>query len=141
MNIPLPRPRWPRDTEAMPGVSDYYRAALEEARREVEATPDDRVIAIDTEEWVEHLIARHALAPLEPDTASDAMVFEQINYRGYPAALVTQRIEPSETFDLIARHGLTGQGPWMDFDYRTFFSEDRPYTLGQFDLPEPNHVK
>jgi hypothetical protein len=49
-------------------------------------------------------------------------------------------VEPSDTFDVIAKEGLAGQGAWLGFDYRTFFSDQRRYTLGQLATPDANDV-
>ena len=61
----------------------------------------------------------------------DAIVMEETSVNGQPAVLLTVPVDPSVTFDEIAENGLAGNGAWLGFDYRTFFSHRRPHTLGQ----------
>ena len=44
-----------------PTISAYYRAVIEEISRVVNATPDDQVIGMNPDEWVDYLIAKHAM--------------------------------------------------------------------------------
>jgi hypothetical protein len=78
------------------------------------------------------------MEPIKADL--DAMTMEETSRNGYPLVLVTVPVEPSDTFDVIAKNGLAGQGAWLGFDYRTFFSHNRRYTLGQVEAPDPHHV-
>lgn len=121
-----------------PLIADYYHIALEGLRQEVQQTPDDQVLGFDTKEWVDYFVIKYGMEPIKADL--DAMAMEETSHHGHPAVLVTVPVEPSDTFDVIAKEGLAGQGAWLGFDYRTFFSDRRPYTLGQVEPPEPNHV-
>ncbi len=41
-----------------PTISDYYRAALEQLKQEVESTPDDRVLGMDVDQWIDYLVSK-----------------------------------------------------------------------------------
>ena len=112
-----------------PTIGDYYRLAMDGIRKEVRETSDARALGLDATEWVDNLVAKYGMEPIKADLAAIRM--EEISRRGSPAVLVTVPVEPSDTFDVISREGLVGQGAWFGFDYREFFSEDQPYTLGQ----------
>ncbi|MCI0459620.1 MAG: hypothetical protein L0Z62_21940 [Gemmataceae bacterium] len=112
-----------------PSIGDYYRAAMENLRREVGETSDATALGRDATEWVDYLVAKYGMEPIKADMAAIAM--EETSYRGSPVVLVKVPVEPSDTFDVIAAKAFVGQGAWFGFDYREFFSEDQPYTLGQ----------
>lgn len=93
---------------------------------------------MDATEWADYLIVKHGMEPIEADLAATTM--EETTYNGYPAILITTPVTQSDTFDVIAQHGLAGQGAWLGFDYRTFFSDKHPYTLGQLAQPQPGDI-
>jgi len=122
-----------------PTVADYYRVALDGVRKEVSNTPDDRALSLNPDEWCDYFIDKYEMEPITADIGAIAMEETTFN-NGHPAILVTVPVEPSDTFDVIAKEGLAGHGGWLGFDYRTFFSDRRRYTIGQVELPEPNHI-
>lgn len=93
---------------------------------------------MDTDEWVHYLVAKYGMEPIETDLG--AMKMEETTHNAYSAVLVFVPVAMTDTFEVIAKNGLAGGGAWLGFDYRTFFSESRPGTIGQIAQPDPNHI-
>ncbi|TAJ79517.1 hypothetical protein EPO44_19270 [bacterium] len=121
-----------------PTIADYYRKALEGVRQEVQSTPDDRAIGTDIDEWVQYLVTKYAMEPIDADLG--AMKMEETTRNGYPAVRVFVPVAMTDTFKVIAQNGLAGGGAWLGFDYKTFFSHSHPGTIGQVERPDPNHI-
>ena len=50
-----------------PTISDYYRQAIEKLKVEIDATPDDRVIGMNPDEWVDYLVNKWGMVPIVLD--------------------------------------------------------------------------
>src|SRR5688572_28834630 len=50
-----------------PTISDYYRNAIKSLEAEIEKTPDDRVIGMNPEEWVDYLVRKYGMVPIVLD--------------------------------------------------------------------------
>jgi hypothetical protein len=112
-------------------ITDYYRiVALEHVKRELEETSDADALGRNTDEWTRYLIEKHSLQLVEVDP-DRPLEGREIVANGYPAVRIFQPMVPSETLSVIAEHGLAGQGPWLDFDYTTFFDARFPNSIGQ----------
>ena len=53
----------------MPNIGDYYRAAIEALKNEVEATTDADVLGRDHDDWYAYLIEKHGMVPIEIDAS------------------------------------------------------------------------
>ena len=60
----------------IPTISDYYRAAIEALRNEVEATTDADVIGRDHDDWYADLIEKHGMVPIEIDASRGEKLVE-----------------------------------------------------------------
>jgi hypothetical protein len=128
--------RWPPPT-----VSDYYRAAVEDLKSKVESTPDDAVLGMDLDQWIDYLVETHAMEPIQIDESrTPAMVEEEVEYtlRGYdiytdraPGTRVKETrvrvdvpVVPSETLQEIWKHELAPNSfsmvtyPEYQYDHR-----------------------
>jgi hypothetical protein len=128
--------RWPPPT-----ISNYYHAALEDLRSKVESTPDDKVLGMDLDEWIQYLVQTHAMEPIQIDESrAEAMVEEEVEHalRGYD--IYTDRaagtrvketrvrvevpVVPSETLQEIWNHELAPNSfsmvtyPEYQYDHR-----------------------
>ena len=107
----------------IPTISDYYRAAIEALRKEVEATADADVIGRDYDDWYAYLIDKHGMVPIEIDASRGEQLVEverEHVLRGYdiytdqmPGSVVKTndvRIEvpvvPTDTLEVIANKHL-----------------------------------
>jgi hypothetical protein len=50
-----------------PTISDYYRQAIDKLKAEIEATPDDRVMGMNPDEWVDYLVRKWGMFPIALD--------------------------------------------------------------------------
>lgn len=106
-----------------PTISDYYRAAIEELRKEVDTTPDDKVIGMNPDEWVDYLVNKYEMEPIILDDSRGPQMEEVEServLRGYdiysdrgPGSVVQStavRVQvpviPSDTIKEIWKHAL-----------------------------------
>jgi hypothetical protein len=106
-----------------PTISAYYRTVIEELTKEVESTPDAKVIGMNPDEWVGYLVAKWGMEPIVLDDSRGVEMTEvesQRTLRAYdidsdqePGTVVRStavRVEvpviPSDTINEIWRHGL-----------------------------------
>jgi hypothetical protein len=106
-----------------PTVSDYYRNAIESLKAEIEKTPDDRVIGMNLEEWVDYLVRKYGMVPIVLDESRQegmAEIQSERVQRGYniyddsgPGTVVRStavRVEvpvvATDTLDAIWHHKL-----------------------------------
>lgn len=131
-----------------PTISDYYRAALEDVKKEVGSTPDDRVIGMEPEEWINYLVQKWGMEEIVLDDSREAGMTEvesEHRLRGYdihtnqgPGTVVRStavRVEvpvmPSDTIQAIWKHELSPNTfsiattyPEFDYDHsRGYFSD------------------
>ena len=121
----------------MPTISDYYRAAIEALKNEVEATTDADVLGRDHDDWYAYLIEKHGMVPIEIDASRSEQLVEverEHALRGYdiytnrmPGSVVKTndvRIEvpvvPSDTLEVIAREHLATNPYSIGFGYPPF---------------------
>jgi hypothetical protein len=124
-----------------PTIADYYRYALDAARKEVFETPDERVVGMETEEWATYLITKYVMEPVEVEPGATMTMHETTSERGYAAFRVVLPVVWTDTLAVIAKEGLAGQGAWMGFDYTDFFDLHRfPETIGLMVPDSPNKV-
>lgn len=69
--------RWPPPT-----IQDYYRAVIEEVKKKVESTPDDQVLGMDLDQWVDYLVQTHAMQEIEFDALHRARSVQDLRYPG-----------------------------------------------------------
>lgn len=106
-----------------PTISAYYRTVLEELVKEVESTPDDKVIGMNQDEWVDYLVSKWGMEPIVLDDSRGVKMTEvesRRTLRGYDiysdqgngtvirstAVQVEVPVIPSDTIKEIWRHGL-----------------------------------
>ena len=121
----------------MPTISDYYRAAIEALKNEVEATTDADVLGRDHYDWYAYLIEKHGMVPIEIDESRSEQLVEverEHALRGYdiytnrmPGSVVKTndvRIEvpvvPSDTLEVIAREHLATNPYSISYGYPPF---------------------
>ena len=121
-----------------PTIADYYRAALEELREEVQSTTDDRAIGMDTERWVRYLVAKYGMEPIEANLAAIRM--KDTTRNDYPAVLVFVPVEVTDSLENHRQARPGRMGAWLGFDYKAFFSDGPAGTIGQIEQPEGNHI-
>lgn len=122
-----------------PTIGDYYRAAIEGAKKEIEATPDERVLGMDPEEWINYLIAKWGMTPIVLDGSRVVEMDETTReytlgaydvYTDSPAGTVRREtavtvkvpVEPSDTLQVIIKQKLapntfTISHPYPPFEY------------------------
>jgi len=122
-----------------PTVADYYRAALDAARREVQETPDARTLGMDPEEWTKYLIEKYGMEVVELDSKNPMRMVEVL-VNGYAAMRVLQPVIWTDTLTVISREGLAGHGAWLGFNYKDFFDSDYPGTIGLTVPPQVNEI-
>ena len=121
----------------MPNIGDYYRAAIEALKNEVEATTDADVLGRDHDDWYAYLIEKHGMVPIEIDASRSEQLVEverEHALRGYdiytgrmPGSVVKTndvRIEvpvvPSDTLQVIASEHLATNPFSISFGYPPF---------------------
>jgi hypothetical protein len=122
-----------------PSINDYYHAALESARVEVQDTSDARMIGMDPVEWTNYLVAKYGMEPVEADPDVPMKMIET-SVDGYPAVRVVQAMIWTETLTVIEVRGLAGSPGWVGFDYTEFFEPGYPGTIGLTVPPEQNQI-
>lgn len=131
-----------------PTISDYYRAALEKLKAEVESTPDDRVLGMDQESWIDYLVKKYGMEGIVLDDTRDIVMVEvetEHRLRGYdiytdraPGTLVRSTqvrvdvpVTPSDTIAAIWKlelspntFSLATAYPEFEYDHqRGYFSD------------------
>src|SRR5215831_16315793 len=69
-----------------PTIGDYYRSALEQLKKEIENTADERVIGMDPADWVQYLIRKHGMEEIVLDGEREPRMEEtttEYKLRGY----------------------------------------------------------
>lgn len=106
-----------------PTISAYYRSVIEELQKEVVSTPDDKVIGMNPDEWVDYLVSKWGMEPIVLDDSRSVQMTEvesERTLRGYDiysdmgpgtvtrstAVRVEVPVIPSDTIKEIWRHGL-----------------------------------
>ena len=120
-----------------PTISDYYRAAIDALKEEVEATADAEVIGRELDDWCAYLIEKHGMVPIEIDASRGEQLVEverervlqgyDIYTNGMPGSVVKTndvRIEvpvvPSDTLEVIAYQHLATNPFSVSFGYPPF---------------------
>ena len=127
-----------------PTISDHYRAALEQAKQELDSTSDDRVLGMDPDKWVDYLVEKFAMTAIELDEARASQLFEEEierEIRGYDIysgrsggtvritnVKVTVPVVPSDTLREIWKHGLAPNSFAM-VKYPEYGYDDRAGTI------------
>jgi hypothetical protein len=121
-----------------PTIGDYYRNAVEGARKEIETTPDDRVLGLNEDEWIAYLIKRWGMVEIviEPPGTEVTMVEadREVRQRGYN--IYTDRhdgesfrttvvrlqvpVEPTDTIAAIWKNGACPNTYSMSHSYPPF---------------------
>ena len=126
----------------IPTISDYYRAAIEALKQEVEATTDADVIGRDHDDWCAYLIDKHGMVPIEIDASRGEQLVEverERVLRGYdiysdrmPGSVVKTndvRIEvpvvSTDTLEVIANQHLATNPFSISFNYPPFEYDHR----------------
>jgi hypothetical protein len=140
-----------------PTIGDYYRQAIEKLQAEIQATPDDRVIGVNPDEWVDYLVQKWGMVPIVLDESRQVEMCEvesQHVLRGYdiysdggPGRVVRStnvRVEvpatPSDTIEAIWKLKLAPNS----FHLNTYPEFEYDGARGYFSLvvqPSPAEVK
>lgn len=109
---------WPPTT-----IADYYRAVVEQVKQRIASTPDDQVLGMDLDAWVDYLVQTHAMNEIEIDESRQPPLVEvevEQTLRGYDIysdrgpgdtvrstrVRVAVAVVPSETLAEIWKHKL-----------------------------------
>jgi hypothetical protein len=60
----------------MPTIGDYYRAAIQRLKEEVDSTPDDKVTGMNPDDWVEYLVNKYGMQPIVLDESREHRLVE-----------------------------------------------------------------
>lgn len=124
-----------------PTINDYHRAVIQALREEVDSTPDDRVLGMAPDAWVEYFVAKYGMEPIVIDESQRRLeeVQREHTLRRYdistdspPGTVVRSTgvrvlipVEPSDTIVVIWRDHLApnafnpfAQYPEFDYDAR-----------------------
>lgn len=141
-----------------PTISDYYRVAIDGAQKEVDTTPDDRVIGLALEEWIDYLCAKWGMATIVLDESRDVEMTEverEYRQRGYdimtdraPGTLVRQAavrvdipVAPSDTLQVIADKHLAPNTFSISYAYPPFQYDHHRGYLSADTSPDAAAVK
>jgi hypothetical protein len=129
-----------------PTISAYYRSVIDELQKDVESTPDDRVLGMNPDEWIDYLVSKWGMESIVLDDARDVQMSEveqERTLRRYDiysdqgpgmvirstAVRVEVPVVPSDTVKEIWKHGLAPNtfhmARYPEFDYdpkRGYFS-------------------
>jgi hypothetical protein len=104
-------------------IDDYYRSVLEEAKKEINSTADDRILGTADNEWLAYLETRFGMSPIAFDSSRQPEMVE-VNreytlrrddvYSGLPAGTkrretaiaIQMPVQPSATIQAIWSHKL-----------------------------------
>jgi hypothetical protein len=121
-----------------PTIGDYYRSAITDLEGEIQKTADDRVIGMNPDEWVDYLVKKWGMAPIQLDDERGhemAEVETQRTLRGYDINSDSGRgtvirstevrvevfVIPSDTIDVIWKLKLAPNSfhlnVYPEFDY------------------------
>lgn len=141
-----------------PTIGDYYRAAIDGAQKDVDATPDDRVIGLALEEWIDYLCAKWGMTAIVLDESRDVEMSEverEYRQRGYdimtdraPGTLVRQAavridipVAPSDTLQVIADKHLAPNTFSISHAYPPFQYDHHHGVLSAVTSPDAGAVK
>jgi hypothetical protein len=138
-------------------ISSFYESQINRLRDEVKETPDDRVLGLDVEAWLDYLEERFALRPIEADrNRANEMVETEVErklsrYDIYSDAgagdlvriaqvIVKVPVVPSETLRAIQKYGLRPNS-FFALKYPRFAYDDQEGTLSAVVAIEEAAVK
>jgi len=100
-----------------PRIADYYRAALDAMKAEIDSTPDDHVLGMDPAKCIEYVLEKYGMIEVVFNDAAVELIEVDREYRqqGYdiysdrgPGTLVRETavriqlpVEPSDTIQTI----------------------------------------
>src|SRR5688500_17288296 len=115
-----------------PTIGDYYRVALDDLKKEVEATSDDKVLRMSLDAWIAYLERKYGMADIVLDSTREHVLVEveqEFRRRGYESAVsrveavrVDVPVEPSTTLEAIhqrrlAPNTISSSVTYPPFDY------------------------
>ena len=59
-----------------PTIGDYHGTVIEDAKKEINSTPDDRVLGMDATEWIDYLTRKWGRAEIELGESRDVGMSE-----------------------------------------------------------------
>lgn len=141
-----------------PTIGDYYRVAIDGMQKDVDSTADDRVLGIDPEQWIEHLLAKWGMSPIvlvESRQVEMVEVEQEFRQRGYdimtdraPGTLVRQAavrvdlpVGPSDTLQVIADKHLAPNTFSISYAYPPFQYDHGRGILSAIVSPDAGAVK
>lgn len=140
-----------------PSIADYYRAAIEAAKKEVESTPDDRVLGVDQGEWANYLTQKYGMVEIgivESDVTTTE-VDKEYRLRGYdfysdrqPGTVVRETavrlfvpVEPTDTIQTIWNQKLAPNTRSISHSYPAFDYDHGCGTFSHVVSPDAGGVK
>ena len=141
-----------------PTIGDYYRSAVGHARKEIESTPDDRVLGMDTDEWIAYLTRKWGMFEIVIDESREVRMSEterEYRLRSYdihtgraPGTFVREtaiRIEvpvlSSDTLQVIWENRLAPNSFSISHPYPPFEYDHNRGVFGDVVQPEPSAVQ
>jgi hypothetical protein len=140
-----------------PTIGDYYRAALEDTKQGIDRTPDDQVMGMDAEQWIDYLVAKHGMEEIRFDESREitmAEVEREYTQRGYdfytdrpPGTIVREvavrllvPVEPSDTLKEIWNHKLSPNTYSLSYGYPPFEYDHAGGLFSDTVRPEKAHI-
>ncbi|NKE72975.1 hypothetical protein [Candidatus Manganitrophus noduliformans] len=90
----------------LPGISDYYRVALEALNKEVNNTSDAKVFGLDVQEWAAYLIQKYGMEPIELDSSREVFL-EEVSEKPGSQVRLNIPVVPSGTLRVITQDKFT----------------------------------
>jgi hypothetical protein len=120
-----------------PTIGDYHRVVIEDAKKDINSTPDDRVLGMDATEWTDYLMRKWGMSEIEIDESRDVGMSEvdrEYRLRGYdirtdrgPGSLVRDTavriqipVTPSDTLEAIWHQKLAPNTYSLSHGYPPF---------------------
>jgi hypothetical protein len=140
-----------------PRIADYYRAAFEEAKKEIHRTPDDKVIGMDPEQWTHYLVAKYGMEEIRLDESREITMDEverEYKTRGYdiytnlmPGTVVREvairllvPVEPTDTLKTIWNEKLRPNSYSLSYQYPPFGYDHSAGLFHDVVPPDKGHI-
>jgi hypothetical protein len=141
----------------IPTIGDYHRAVMQRLKEEVDSTPDDQVIGMSPDDWVEYLVKKYGMEPIVLDESREHQLVEveqERTLRRYdiytdsepgtvvrsPAVRVEVPVVPSDTIDRIWHEHLAPNTFHLTI-YPEFEYDPRQACFSLVVGPSPNEVR
>jgi hypothetical protein len=117
-----------------PTIDDYYRSVVEEAKKEINSTADDRVLGTPENDWLDYLETKFGMSPIALDSSRQLEMVEVDRestlrrddfYTRLPAG--TKRRETAISIQVPVQPSAAIQAIWSQKLAPNPFSMSHPY--------------